>query len=165
MSTSAPKHPSPPLARGPTAERYQHDRIEAPEISERVFRQAWVVRGPLDRLLKAGLISAFEYRMAIEFRVLFERAHRGQIRVRDLVAIRVDGGRYNYGEPGDAQVAALEQLARIRRELGKVAYALVMLVVIEEAKWRTVAKQLGGIDPRTARTWGCAALAGLAALI
>jgi hypothetical protein len=62
------------------------------------------------------------------------------------------------------QLAALEQLARVREDLGAVAYAILVMVVIEDRKWCEIAKQLGGIDAKTAKSWTTVAIRALAAI-
>jgi hypothetical protein len=124
-SASAPRPSPPPPRSGPPPERYRHDRIEAPEISDRAFRPGWRVRTQLDRLLKSGEIGAREYLAATTFRRLHERAHQGGMQTLNPDRLPLDKhcrGRRN--EPADNQLAALERLAQIRDGLGPVAYVL-----------------------------------------
>jgi hypothetical protein len=62
------------------------------------------------------------------------------------------------------RVAALERLARIREGLGETAYKILLMAAVEDRTLCDVAKQLGGIDPRTARAWVVTAIRGLAGI-
>jgi hypothetical protein len=82
----------------------------------------------------------------------------------DRVYVDKHWRRRGSNEPDDARVAALERLARIREGLGETAYKILLMAAVEDRTLCDVAKQLGGIDPRTARAWVVTAIRGLAGI-
>jgi hypothetical protein len=116
-------------------------------------------------LLAAGAISAKEWRAADRFRRLYELAHKGELRggAYDRVYVDQHCGRPGQAEPTDGRLAAIEKLVRIRRALGPAVFAIVVEVAVRDTCWAQLARKLGGIDPKTARSRGVAAIAALAA--
>ena len=139
----------------------QHHALEAPEVSERAFRQAWRVRTRVDRLLVDKAISWAEWRCAVEYRALYECAF-GSL----TPASRPDGtgrgGAYRAGlRPSDRQLAALRQLQKLLRQLDRPTVQLLEAVIVEDVKWCVLGKRLGA-HSCTARRWAVAAIKLLA---
>ena len=148
----------------PTPERLAHGPVAPPRVDDAHFRQYWRICDRIETLCGAGLISPRELRAAQAFRAIHERAHAGPggLRAANFAAVRL--GKH-CGKPSErtaAQAEALARLHRVKMALGAL-YDLLEMAVIEEMPWTAIGKRLH-IDQRTARKWGCAAIAGLAAL-
>lgn len=107
--------------------------------------------------------AAWQWRIAVEFRTLYEHAHRGWLQAHDPGRIKVDGGRLGGREPGDSQLAALERLKRLRTELGEITFVLIVAIAVDERSWAALAR-CRRCHPKTVRTWAIEALAALAGL-
>jgi len=153
-----------PPSNAPTPEYRRHHAVEAPVIDEHEFRPGWRRRTRLDQLVDAGAINIREYRAALGFRRTYEAAYRGTLAASTWDRVFVDRGcrRAAVAEMTEHQAAALTRLAEIRAALGAL-YVLLVSVVISDARWCELARQFG-IDARTARSWGVASIAALAAV-
>ena len=148
----------------PSTEYRQHHQVDAPRVDAREFRPGWRVKTGLDGLRDKGLITGREYRRAVEFRRTYEAAHKGAMSSATWNRAFVDRRcrRTPAPEMTERQAAALARLVEIRAALGAL-YPLLLLVVIADASWCEIGRRVG-IDPRTARRWGAAAIAALAAI-
>jgi hypothetical protein len=147
----------------PTPEFLRHGPVEPPQVDGTAFRPYWRRGDRLERLCRTGVITPAELRAATAFRALWERAHRGDTHAMQWGGVTLD--RHCWGrrpEPGERQLGALHRLRVIRHQLGAL-FILLEMAVVAEASWCEIGHRLG-IDPKTARTWSCAAIAGLAAL-
>lgn len=124
--------PPPPFLTSPSPHLRQHAHFDAPQIDGEAFRPYWWRRAPIDCLLESRAISPWQWRIAVEFRALFEDAHRGQLQAHDPGRIKVDGGRLGGREPSEGRLAALERLTRLRTELGEGTFGLVVVVVVDD---------------------------------
>jgi hypothetical protein len=153
------------VSNAPTAERWHHDALAPPQIDHAHFRLFWRVCDRIEKLCTAGLITPREFRAALAFRALYERAHAGPggLRATDLTAVRIGRNcRRPMPEMTEAQAEALARLRRIRIALGAL-YDLLEMAVIEEMPWTAIGRRIG-IDHRTVRTWCVAAISALATL-
>jgi hypothetical protein len=116
-------------------------------------------------LLRKNAITSEQWQAANMFRRLFEAAHKGELRGGAFDRVYVDQHcrRPGQGEPTDARLAAVEKLVRIRDTLGPVIFAIVVELAVHDTCWAQLARKLGGIDPKTARSRGIEAIAVLAA--
>jgi hypothetical protein len=160
-----PAPPSPRASSAPSAWRRQHGQVEAPDISSAAFRPYFRARSQLDKLADRGAITAQESGVADGFRRLYETAHKGELRggVYDRVYVDRHCRRPSQAEPTDIRLAAVEKLARIRETLGPVIFAIVVELAVHDTCWAQLARKLGGIDPKTARSRGIEAMVVLAA--
>lgn len=161
-----PAPPAPPASSAPSAWRRQHGAgIEPPQIDGRAFRPYWRAGAPIDKLLRQNAIDAEEWRAADKFRRLFQAAHRGELRGGAFDRVYTDQHCRRPGQDGptDARLAAIEKLVRIRERVGPVIFAIVVEVAVHDTCWAQLARELGGIDPKTARARGIEAIAVLAA--
>lgn len=133
----------------PTAEFCQHHEVSASAIDAREFRQGWRVKTRLDQLLLAGAIEPAEWMAAIAYRRLYERAFRNLWPNRSL-DFRVAGGWRDRSIA--AQLDALAAQRQLRQRLGPLSCRLIEACVLEDLSWAAIARQLGGMDPKTART-------------
>jgi hypothetical protein len=169
-STISPHRPASaatPAGGGPSPYLRQHvAEIEAPVIDSRTFRPAWRRVPRLDKLLHSEVITAREWQRAQEFRMLYERAHRGELAVKDVathVYLDPNCRRHGSDEPSQRRLEAVERLRRVRGELGKAAFGLIVMLVDEDAGWAAIGKRFR-IDPKTARRWTLVALQGFAGI-
>jgi hypothetical protein len=156
---------SPPASSAPSAWRRQHGQIEAPDISSTAFRPYFRSRSQLDKLLSQRAISEREWQAADRFRRLYELAHHSELRggAYDRVYVDQHCRRPGQAEPSDVRLAAIEKLVRIRRTLGPIVFGIAVEVAVHDTCWAQLARKLGGIDPKTARSRGVEAIAVLAA--
>jgi hypothetical protein len=154
---------APAAGNRPAPEYLQHGPIAPPRIDATEFRPYWRRRDRIERLCVDGVITPAELRAALAFRGAWEIAHRGDTHVMQWGGVTLDRHcRGRRPEPGERRLTALRRLEVIRRQLGAL-FVLLEMAVIEGLSWCAVGRRLG-IDSRTARTWSCAAIAGLAAL-
>jgi hypothetical protein len=147
----------------PTSEYLQHGSVAPPRIDATEFRPYWRRRDRLERLCADGIITPAELRAAHAFRATWEIAHREDTHPMQWGGVTLDRHcRGRRPEPGDRKLDALRWLRTISRQLGAL-FVLLELAVIEELSWCALGRRLD-VDSRTARTWSCAAIAGLAAL-
>ena len=94
----------------------------------------------------------------MEFRALYEHAHRGQLHAHDPGRIKVDGWRLGGREHCDSQLSALERVTRLRAELGEGTFGLIVAVAVDERSWVSLARRCGGMH--RSRRWLCWQAAG-----
>jgi hypothetical protein len=155
----------PPASSAPSAWRKQHGQVETPQIDSQTFRPYWRVRSQLDKLLSQGAITARERQTADAFRRLYELAHRGELAAQawDKTYLDADCRRLGDGDQSRQRLGAARRLARLRGELGEVAFGLVVAVVVEDACWAKIGRRFR-VDPKTGRSWALQALQALATL-
>ena len=148
----------------PSPHYRQHHQVQEPRIDSGTFHPAWRRRTRLDQLFDAGRITAREHRIATEFRRLYETAHRGALSASTWDRVFVDPGCRQAPAPEmtERQADALDLVRRVETALGAL-YVLLVWFVVEDLASRELADRLA-VDPRTAKTWCAAAVAGLAAL-
>jgi hypothetical protein len=157
--------PSPRASSAPSAWRRQHGQVEAPDISSAAFRPYWRAGSLIDKLANQGAITAEEWLAGDRFRRLFQAAHRGELRGAAFDRVYTDQHCRRPGQDGptDARLAAIEKLVRIRERVGPVVFAIIVEVAVHDTRWAQLARKLGGIDPKTARSRGIEAITVLAA--
>jgi hypothetical protein len=147
----------------PTPEYLQHGPIAPPCIDATEFRPYWRRRDRLEKLCADDVITPAELRAAHAFRANWEIAHRGDSHPMQWNGITLDRHcRGRRPEPSDRKLDALRWLRTRSAQLGAL-FVLLEMVAIEDLSWCAIGRRFG-IDSRTARTWSCAAIAGLAAL-
>ncbi len=142
----------------PSAYFRQHGPVEAPAIDDRRFRPYWRRRARLDTLLAKRSISDFEYRRAIEFRELFERAETCGFVISSSTS--GSGG----GDRGIAMARALDAAAAvraIRAAIGARLFWFLTMIAVEDLSFAQIAKRRR-IDPKTARARALLAIRRLA---
>jgi hypothetical protein len=165
-ASPSPPTPASPPASGPSRWRRQHGAgIEPPQIDGRAFRPYWRAGAQIDKLADQGAITAEEWQAGDAFRRLYETAHRGELRGGAYDRVYVDQHCRPPGQAGPTEVrlAAVENLGRIRATLGPVIFSIVVELAVHDTCWAQLARKLGGIDPKTARSRGIDAIAVLAA--
>lgn len=147
----------------PTKWRRQHNTVDDPRIDAGAFRPFWKVETRLDQLLAAGQISWATWAVANRFRTVFEAAHRGELAATwaaNRIFIDKHCGTPRSASPGDGQLQAIEQLTRIKKNLGTGCYLLVVAAAVIDQSWCVLDRQLG-IDSKTAKAWTVTALEAL----
>ena len=150
----------PSAGSGPTSWRRQHGHIETPNIDGREFRPFWRAHSQLDKLLARDLITSIQWQAANTFRLIYEKAHQGELGAKDLsegVYIDRNCRRRGTGEPDQKRLVALMRLKRVQRELGDVGYRILTWLAVEDFSWAEIGRRLK-VDPKTARRWGLLAL-------
>jgi hypothetical protein len=131
----------------PNAFYRQHHQVEAPAIDEHRFRPFWRRRLRLDLLLAKRTISDFEYRRAIEFRELFERAEACGFVVSSTTGAPVAGDRIH------ALARAIDAAAAIRAirdAIGVRSFWFLSALAVDDLSWAQIGRRRR-IDPKTAR--------------
>jgi hypothetical protein len=147
----------------PTAEYRRHHAVEEPVIDEHQFRPAWRRRDRLDKLVDAGAINIREYRAALVFRRLHERALTGASASSVWNRTFVDRHcRAPLLEMTEAQATALARLDAVKKALGAL-YELLEMCVVGDVPWCRIGQRFA-VDPKTARKWAAASIAALAAV-
>jgi hypothetical protein len=137
----------------------QHHSVEAPAVDRHEFRPHWRVKTGLDGLLAAKLITPRQWRAAVAFRAAYERAMRGAVQVGRWGAVYVDPHcRQPRPERSEAELDAAGLVRGVEAALGAL-YVLLVWFVVEDLAWRELADRLA-VDPRSAKTWCAAAVAG-----
>ncbi len=154
-----------PVASGPDRFLRQHGEIEAPAINDQEFRPAWRRVSRLDQLLRDHVISGREWRCAQGFRSTYEQAYRGTLSGQDWNAVYVDQHcrQRSQREPTESALDAAGRLMTIRSTLGPCVFAMLVLIVVDDNSWTTIAKHFG-VCPKTIKSWSVTALEALAAL-
>jgi hypothetical protein len=142
----------------PSAYFRQHGPVEAPAIDERRFRPYWRRRARLDALLAKRSISDLEYRRAVEFRDLFERAETcGFV---SSSSTSGSGG----GDRSITMARAIDAAAAvraIRTAIGVRLFWFLCMIAVEDLSFAQIAKRRR-IDPKTARARALLAIRRLA---
>jgi hypothetical protein len=140
-----------------------HHQVEAPAVDQWEYRPGWRVKTGLDGLLAAGLINGREYRLATEFRRLYEMAHRGAMGGSTWEKVFTDRHcRRPQLERSESEIDALARVRRIEHALGAL-FPLLKMCVVDELTWCEIGRRLA-VDARTAKTWAAAAIAALATM-
>ncbi len=96
---------------------------------------------------------------------MYEKSYRGTLSGQDWNAVYVDQHcrQRSAAEPTDGALAASGKLLVIRHAVGAVVFALLVLIVVDDHSWTTIAKHFG-VCPRTVKRWSVTALQALATL-
>ncbi len=154
-----------PSVSGPDRFFRQHGEIEAPAINDKEFRPAWRRVSRLDQLLRDHAISGREWRCAVNFRSVYEKAYRGTLSGQDRNAVYVDQHcrQRSQREPTESALDAGGRLMVIRRTLGPCVFALLVPIVVDDNAWTAIAQHFG-VYPRTIKRCSVTALQALATL-
>jgi hypothetical protein len=149
--STAPNTPSP--------WRRQQGWVEAPQIDGQAFRLYWRASSQLVKLLEVDAITPTVWHCAQNFRVLYERAHQGELAAQawDKTFIDLDCRRLDRAAPSAGRLGAARKLVALREALGEVGYILVTMVAVEDASWAAIGRRFT-VDPKTARSWRIVAL-------
>jgi hypothetical protein len=157
----SPRVQPPAASAAPFAFYRQHRDVEAPEVSRTRFATYWRTRSSLDRLLKTGAISAYEY-----WQATIPRPGREGGALRNPGVKLGDDPRWAplppaAARPERAGLGRLAQLRVIEEVLGETVYSLALAVIGQERSFIAIGKQFG-CDARTIKKWSAAAVAALA---
>jgi hypothetical protein len=155
MPADRTPYPTPPGA--PSRYLRQHVTLDEPQIDNTMFMAAWRVRTRVDRLLRDGLITPYAWRIAGEFKTLYERAYQEPLRAHDPARLRVDGGQHGRGYPRARQLAAAARLRQLRIQLDDGDVRLLEAVIVDDLRWCQVG-QCFHVHAKTARRRGIEAL-------
>jgi hypothetical protein len=149
----------------PTVERQRHaDGVTPPDVNGAAFRPWWRVETRFDALYRDGLIDEAE-------RIAGEQLRRDWQHAAGSTAsplARAGQSATGTATPGAADAYALTRLAaagrlrHVQARVGAPAFALLALVLVEDASWPTVGRALG-CSHKTAKQHAVVALKRLAA--
>jgi hypothetical protein len=149
--------PTPPPSGAPSPHYRQHHELEAPSIDMASFRPFWRVRRPIDKLLIAGEITAYEWRCASAFRALYEIALAAQIKAACLDGSACRAGHLVNLQPSERRLAALRRLHDLHARLDDHDVRILEMAIVAEVKWCVLARSLI-VHPKTARGRAIAAI-------
>jgi hypothetical protein len=143
----------------PTAEFRRHYRLDEPEISARAFRPGWRVRTHLACLAEHGHIGRIELQAGMLWRTWAERIGRVQTQA---WASRVKGGVPSISM-SELELDAARNLQAAATAIGPERSRLLLVLIVDDARWHVIAAVAGVADPKTAKTHAAEALSALAA--